>query len=181
MSRPTNSYEDILRTLLEARGVSLLAVDECEKATPEGRRIKNFDFIVWRESGPHWLLEVKGRKLGHSATPNAWVTLSDISSLEGWKAHFGKDFDPLICFVFELGIAPDSLNSDPKPTPNAPELAPNCKRGAHFHLESRSWQAWLIRLDDFQANARTRSKKWRTIMLSSETFHRLAIPLLSEI
>jgi len=233
MTRWNNSYEVVMRCALETSGAVVLPVDEGMQATPTGRKIKNFDLMVWRSEGAHWLLEIKGRKLGRSATPNAWVTMEDVASLEGWKTHFGCGFEPMLGFVFELGMHGGhniestfdnnrgddvELDLDSEfeasaspwhgaaqsvehhgPIERSIEMGTVLSRTAvlpgsvtrnvtaaavdmrlpHFVMHGRAWQAWLVTLSDFQAHAKLRSARWKTLMLSVSSFRRVARPLLA--
>lgn len=158
MARGSNHYEQALEQHLLTREVPLLPVKEEEVVKARGRRVKNFDYLVYRPGRQHWLLEVKGRSLTRSITPNAWTTAEDISNLWGWRTLFGADFQPVLAFCFDV--------------------TGNDRLPVHYTWGGRDYQSWLVSLDAFQRLASERSRRWRTLHLTRRAFLACARPLL---
>lgn len=156
MARAWNHYESALEHELLLRGAALMPVDEIRTATAAGRPHKNFDFVLYRGGGPHWLLEVKGRSLLASRSPNPWTTMEDMANLAGWQPVFGPAFEPVFAFVFEIEA---------------------CRDDGHFVREGRNYQAWAMPLADVAALSHVRSRSWRTLTIPAAAFRRAARPL----
>jgi hypothetical protein len=182
MARWRNHYEFALARALSDRGAQLLPVDEGSKATPEGRTIKNFDLLWFRDDGPSWLIEIKGRRA--STTPNAWTTMLDVASLEGWRGILGDGYQPMLAFVFAREIETEQ-SADWLPDP-AWEPDPNWDLGigdlqpqtpdCDFLHSRYAYTAFAVPLAVFQACAKLRSPRWRTLNLPSAAFRKHAIP-----
>ncbi len=177
MARWRNHYELALANALTERGARLIPIDEGSKATPEGRTIKNFDMLWLRDDGPSWLIEVKGRRA--STTPNAWTTMLDVASLDGWRGILGDAYEPMLVFVFakqiELSQDTDWL-PDPLWEPDQQLSEPALAESFHFSGTRHNYTAFAVPLAAYQACAKLRSPRWRTLNLPSGAFRRHAIP-----
>ncbi|MFW5839441.1 MAG: HYExAFE family protein, partial [Planctomycetota bacterium] len=79
-------YEVAFEDYLRCKGWPYVAVDEAKKAIFADAAVKSFDFMVYSESGPNLLVDVKGRKFpdtspGRRSSSRAWenwVTREDI-------------------------------------------------------------------------------------------------------
>ncbi|MCA8939540.1 MAG: HYExAFE family protein, partial [Planctomycetes bacterium] len=147
MARRNNIYEIALEHALRLREVPLVAIAESERADAAGRSFKNFDYLLYRSEGAHWICEVKGRKVTEKRSGDPWIQAQDLACLDGWRAVFGGDFEPLFVFVFDVSAAPHEE--------------------AHHQAFGRRWQFWQVFHRDYQRLARMRSPRWRTLALSA--------------
>jgi len=163
-------YEQAFEHYLRANAIPYIAVDEAKRAlSKEGgnpddapRKLKSFDFVVYAERGPNLLVDVKGRK--HSGKTGRslqnWVTQDDVDCMAQWAHLFGEGFDPAFAFLFWCDAQP----------PDALFL--------EVFEHGDKWYAVLAaRLSDYQQHMRPRSKKWGTVSIPAEDFHRIARPL----
>lgn len=165
MANRNNHYEAAFEDYLRSRGVPYVAVDETKKALFGGISLKSFDFIVYSDSGPNLLVDVKGRrfpdsisgaKRGGKAWEN-WVTRSDIEGLTEWQGVFGEGFVAMLAFAYWLQ--------------GPPRRAPF----QETHLYREKHYAFLaVGLEEYVAGARPRSQKWQTLAMPSADFSRQA-------
>jgi hypothetical protein len=158
-------YEAAFEDYLRCKGWPYVAVDEAKKAVFAGASIKSFDFLVYSESGPNLLIDVKGRKFpdlsparrrGSLRAWENWVTREDIEGLTEWQAVFGPDFAGLFVFAYWLQ--------------GPPQTAPF----EDVHLFRRKHYAYAaVPLGDYRSLARPRSAKWQTLSVASAEFQRL--------
>ena len=83
-------YEAAFEDFVRSRGWPYVAVNEHRKAIFNGRRIKSFDFLVYRPESDPWLVEVKGRKFPYDYSGGVrywenWVTQEDLDDLARWQ------------------------------------------------------------------------------------------------
>lgn len=125
-------YEQAFEHYLRAKAIPYVAVDEARRAItgkaggpikdgavgPVGSAssLKNFDFVVYSETGTNLLIDVKGRKLpalkasksgktASSAFQN-WVTADDVDHLGKWATIFGDGFSAAFAFLFWCDAPP---------------------------------------------------------------------------
>jgi hypothetical protein len=165
-------YEAAFEDYLRARGWPYVAVDETKKAIFGAAAIKSFDFLVYSESGPNLLVDVKGRKFPEispsgrkrraSRAWENWITTDDAEGLTEWEKVFGKDFKATLVFAYWLQGAPQR-----SPFPDV-------------HLYRGKAYAFVgVALSDYLPAARTRSAKWRTISVPSAQFAKKAKDIAS--
>ena len=155
-------YEAAFEDYLRAKGWPYVAVDEAKKAIFAGAAIKNFDFLVYSESGRNLLVDVKGRKFpdgvrglkrGASRAWENWITRQDVEGLGEWEKVFGRDFTAVLIFAYWLQ--------------GPPQRAPF----QDVHLFRQKHYAFVgISLGDYVAVAKPRSAKWQTITVPSAEF-----------
>lgn len=125
--------------------------------------LKSFDFVVYAESGPNLLVDVKGRK--HAGQTGRalqnWVTQDDVDSLTRWGELFGAGFDPAFVFLFWCEAQP-----------------PDALFHEVFVFAERWYAVLAVRLSDYRACMRPRSAKWGTVNLPAADFNRLHRPLM---
>jgi hypothetical protein len=158
-------YEAAFEDFLRSRGLPYVAVDEAKKAIFAGASLKSFDFLVYSESGPNLLADVKGRKFPDS-TPGRrgsqkawenWITRQDVEGLLEWQRVFGEDFQAVLVFAYWLQ--------------GPPQRAPF----EDVHLYRQKHYAFVgIRLADYVTAARPRSARWQTIAVPAAEFARQA-------
>lgn len=175
-------YERAFEAYLRARRMPYVAVDEARKALlPQGpamwssagdeaAALKSFDFVVYGQGG-NLLLDVKGRRVQTAAsrrgqTPlepagrlESWVTEDDVASLRHWESLFGPGFEAAFVFVYWCSAQPpDALFQE-------------------IFEHAGEWYALrCVRLRDYAAAMKPRSRRWRTVDLPSAVFRRISQP-----
>ena len=166
MADRNSHYESAFKDYLRAKGWPYVVVDDARKAIFAGASIKSFDFLVYSESGPNLLVDVKGRrfpdgvrgaKRGRSKAWENWITRQDVEGLSQWQKVFGPDFTASLVFAYLLE--------------GPPRRAPF----EDVHLFKRRHYAFVaVRLADYVAAAKPRSAKWQTLAVPAATFAALA-------
>ena len=161
-------YEQAFEHYLRANGIPYVAVDEAKRALhgktgiAGSKKLKNFDFVVYSESGSNLLIDVKGRK--HSGKTGRslqnWVTRDDVSCLQTWAGIFGEGFEPAFAFLFWCDAQP----------PDALFLEV-------FEYNQRWYAVLAVRLSDYVPHMRDRSAKWDTVSIPAQAFTDHAVPL----
>lgn len=171
MAHRSIHYEAAFEDYLRARGCPYVAVDETKKAIFGAATIKSFDFLVYSESGPNLLVDVKGRKFpdgiagkkrGASRAWENWITDQDADGLTQWEKIFGGDFKAVLVFAYWLQGPPQ----------RAPFQDVHLFRGKHYAFVG-------IPLADYLSASRRRSEKWGTINVPSAEFARSARDIAS--
>lgn len=195
MAQRRHHYEVAFEDYLRRRRVPYVAVDEAKKAllpegaplrlglgpagpggpagpagpgagaSPAGRSLKSFDFVLYAGAEGNLLLEVKGRRVA-SRSPTArarlesWVTLDDLESLSAWEALFGPGFSAAFAFVYWCqDQPPDALFQEV------------------FEHRGRWYAVRAITLRAYRSALVTRSARWRTVHVPTSAFERLSGPL----
>ncbi|MHC4294229.1 MAG: HYExAFE family protein [Planctomycetota bacterium] len=155
-------YEAAFEDYLRAKGWPYVAVDESKKVIFADCAVKSFDFLVYSESGPNLLVDVKGRKFpdavvgrkrGKSKAWENWITRQDVDGLKEWEKVFGKDFIAALVFAYWLQGPPQ----------RAPFEDVHLFRNKHYAFV-------CVRLGEYIAAAHPRSAKWQTITVPSKQF-----------
>lgn len=171
------AFEDYLRQ----RAIPYVAVDEAKRALRAGGSmpgryavmdrengdggavsLKSFDFIVYSQSGPNLLVDVKGRKhAGRSCRSlQNWVTQTDVRCMGSWESMFGGEFEAVFAFLYWCQQPPpDALFQD------------------LFEAGGRWYAALGITLASYRFHARQRSPSWGTVCMPTAEFNRQAVPL----
>jgi len=159
-------YEAAFEDYLRAKGWPYVAVDETKKAIFAGASVKSFDFLVYSQSGPNLLVDVKGRKFpdgvtgrrrGASRAWENWITRQDADGLAEWEKVFGRDFAAVLVFAYWLQGPPSRAPFE------------------DVHLFRRNHYAFVgVPLADYLAAAHPRSTRWETLAVPSAAFQRLA-------
>ncbi len=160
-------YDQAFEHYLRANAIPYVAVDEAKRSlagrVPAGASgLKSFDFVVYSESGPNLLIDVKGRK--HSGRTGRafqnWVTRDDVTSLGKWRGIFGEGFEAAFAFLFWCDAQP-----------------PDALFHELFEFNRRWYAVYAIGLTDYRRHMRDRSAKWDTVSLPAAAFAELARPL----
>lgn len=165
MTRRHIHYEAAFEDYLRSQGLPYIAVDEHKKAIFSGARIKSFDFLLYRPSGPAWLVDIKGRKFPYHGAGGKrywenWVTQDDLEGLAQWQRVFGDGFEAVLVFAYWLTDSQGRLPS------------------ARAHAFRDEYYSFLsVQLDDYRRYCRPRSAKWRTVTVPAANFRRLARPI----
>ena len=164
MGRRSVHYEAAFESYLQAKGWPYVVVDEAKKAIFANVPIKSFDFLVYSNSQPNLLVDVKGRKFPDTTRSSAkqpsrawenWVTRDDVESLLEWEKIFGKEFRAVLVFAYWLQGSPRSAPFE----------------DVHFFRE-RHYAFAGIPLADYAAAVRPRSAKWETLSMPAGEFAR---------
>ncbi len=150
---------------MRAGGVPYVAVDETRRAQFSGSRIKSFDFLVYRPSGPHWLVDVKGRKFPYDTLANRrswenWVTRDDLDHLVEWERAFGDSFAGMLVFAYWLRGSRQRWPFS----------------GLHRFRE-RFYAFLAVPIRTYRDHCVSRSPRWQTVTVPAGVFRRLARPL----
>ena len=163
MTNRSIHYEAAFEDYLRSRNWPYVAVDEARRAAMlSGLSIKCFDFIVYSQSGPNLLVDVKGRRFpdtsvrGRRRGPRSWenwVTRDDVTGLGEWERIFGPRFGGVFVFAYDLQ--------------GPPHAAPF----SDVHLYGRRRYAFVaMSRAAYVLAAKPRSEKWRTLSIPAETF-----------
>ncbi len=169
-------YDQAFEQYLRRRAVPYVAVDEAKRALQRDGdyscgvdagpgdtvALKSFDFVVYSESGPNLLVDVKGRK--HAGRSNKsldnWVTRADVDAMDRWEGVFGEDFEAAFAFLYWCQQPPpDALFRDV------------------FEWAGRWYAVMAIKLADYRQHIRMRSPSWGTVSVPAAVFNRGAVPL----
>ena len=156
-------YDAAFEHYLRAKKIPYVSVDEARRSLHGPVKLKNFDFVVYGQSGPNLLVDVKGRKhsgRSHRALDN-WVTDQDVQDLQHWQHVFGPGFKAAFVFLYWCDAQP----------PDALFLET-------FAYKDRWYAVLAAMLDEYSAHARPRSAKWNTVHTPAAAFHRISHPLM---
>ncbi len=155
-------YEAAFEDYLRGKGWPYVAVDENKKAIFGNAGVKSFDFLVYSETGPNLLVDVKGRKFpdptagskrSKSKRWENWLTRDDVEGLEKWQKVFGKDFLAMLVFAYWLQGPPRKSPFD----------------DVHIFRE-KNYAFVGITLVQYLTQAKPRSAKWQTLSVPSALF-----------
>jgi len=156
-------YEAAFEAFLREREVPYVAVDEAKRALFANARLKSFDFVVYSQSGPNLLVDVKGRscrnRTGRSGF-ETWATQQDINDLMEWEQLFGDGYKAVLTFVYWID-------------------APLTPEPGMFQFRDRWYLVVGVDLEQYRNHMRRRSPKWETVCLPAREFRSLARPLES--
>jgi len=144
-----------------------------------GKALKSFDFVVYgggSSGASNLLIEVKGRKIPRPAPAKretqgqaagaprrgrleCWVTQDDVDSLTVWERLFGPEFEAAFLFVYWCDEQP-----------------PDALFEEIFEHRGRWYALRAVRLADYRALLRPRSRRWGTVHLSKADFDRVSVP-----
>jgi hypothetical protein len=164
MTQRNIHYEAAFEDLLRSRGVPYVAVDEARRAIFSNISLKSFDFLVYSESGPNLIVDVKGRKFpdtlpgpkkGASRIWENWITRGDAEDLQKWQGVFGPDYQAVLVFAYWLQGPPR----------RAPFEEVHCYRKNQYAFMA-------IPLADYLSAARLRSVQWQTLTMPTREFTR---------
>lgn len=156
-------YEAAFEAYLRERGIPYVAVDEAKKALFADAKLKSFDFVVYSQTGPNLLIDVKGRQFRGATgkgSYQSWTTERDVADLMQWQQVFGEGFKAVLTFIYWV---------DP---PLMPEPG-------MFEHRDRWYLMMGIDLGEYRDHMRRRSPKWETVCLSADDFRQLARPFES--
>lgn len=168
MTRRAQHYEQAFDDYLRSRGWPFVPVDQAKRSLLAEATIKSFDFIVYSESGPNLIVDVKGRKFPDSS-PGAsrgtrawenWITRDDVEGLRQWQGVFGVEFISVLVFAYWLQ--------------GPPARAPF--EDVHW-MEGRHYAFVALPLEDYVSLATPRSAKWQTLSAAARPFSRAVVPI----
>ncbi len=166
MAQRNVHYEAAFEDYLRAKGWPYVAVDEAKRAIIGNVGVKSFDFLVYSQSGPNLLVDVKGRKFPDRVTGKKrgslrgwenWITQDDVEGLRQWQDVFGEGFASTLVFAYWLQ--------------GPPQRSPF----VDVHLFRQKYYAFVaVGIDEYVAAAKPRSAKWQTISIPSKQFEKMA-------
>lgn len=158
----TNHYDAAFEGWLRSHQIPYVAVDETRRALLAQQSIKSPDFLVHSPKFGPIVVDVKGRKQWSGAQHRRWenwATQDDLASLAAWERIFGRQFQGLLVFAYELSTTD---------APDQPVMLEFRDRRYSFH---GVWAA------HYRQAMRERSPKWDTVWLPSESYRTLRFPL----
>ena len=158
-------YENAFKHYLTDHRVPFITVQQLARSADAVGKIKNFDFLVHAPSGPHYIVDVKGKHFPSTSSKSEvfwenWVHLDDLDGLAAWEEHFGKDYAGLLVFVYWL-------QAD---VPSPGELKV-------YEYRDRQYLMVGVSLSDFLNNCRRRSLRWQALYVPTRTFLNLIQPV----
>ena len=158
-----NHYEAAFDAFLRERGCAVVPVVECRRSYLDTSEVKSPDFLVVAPGGAKLVVDVKGRKFPASPLGRKprqvwhnWCELEDVDSLERWADNLGAGFLGLLAFVYDL--------------PAGGEMPPWGFRGRQYLFRG-------VPVGEYRRHMRTRSPRWRTVSLPSDSFRALVKPV----
>lgn len=160
-------YEAAFHDYLQLVRIPFVAVDEAKRAAFRDAKLKSFDFIVYSQTRPNWLVDVKGRRFaaragkGKTESGNAsqrkpswenWATQADLDGLSQWQQVFGPEFRAMLVFAY-------LIETEELPPPET----------IHTY-QSNKYVFAGIPLETYQLHARVRSPKWGTVTMPRKLF-----------
>lgn len=166
MTERKDHYEAAFEDYLRGRDWPYVVVDETRRKAFSGVNLKNFDFLVYSESGPNLVVDVKGRKFPDTSVTGRrrsgrawenWVTRDDIEGLEQWEGLLGGEFRGVIVFAYWLQGPPDRAPFET----------------VHF-FKGHAYAFVAVGAGDYQHAAKPRSAKWGTLTMPAKEFSEMA-------
>src|SRR5262245_50062458 len=165
----SNHYEAAFEAYLRAERLCYVAVDETRRAELYDEPVKSLDFIVYGPDNASLLVDVKGRRFP-SGDPEKrrwvwqnWAMREDLDGLARWEARFGRGYRGLLVFVYHV-----------LPTVDLPLGTADI-----WFWRGRLYLLRAVVASDYRAAMRTRSPRWDTVHLPTDTFRRLVRPFRS--
>jgi hypothetical protein len=161
-----NHYEAAFEAFLRERGVGFVAVDEARRSLLGDAEVKSLDFIVVGPEDARLVVDVKGRRFpgGPAGKPRKvwenWCERDDVDGLTRWAERFGPDFRGVLAFVYHV-----------LPTVALPDGTPDV-----FAFRDRVYLLRAVDVTDYREFMQTRSPRWDTVHLPTDTFRRLVRP-----
>ncbi len=154
------NYEEAFEDFLAAEGTPYVPVTLAQRQAFHAAKIKSFDFVVWPNHRPNWLVDIKGR-ISRTGRLENWVTEGDLEGLDAWQRVFGDGYVGVFVFVFQV-VQPEKW---------AWQAAPLHK------YRGNCYSFWSVLLDDYRRSAKVRSAKWRTYSTEANVFRIIAEPV----
>lgn len=161
-----NPYEAAFEGYLKTQGLCYVGVDEGRRAMLGEMPVKNLDFIVLGACGSRLLIDVKGRQFpgGTNEKPRYvwenWATHDDVAGLRRWLDVFGPGYTALFLFIYKIG-----------PTVEIPADSIDL-----WTFREQQYLGRAVALDDYVTHMKSRSPKWGTVHLPTNTYRELARP-----
>jgi hypothetical protein len=192
-------YEQAFEHYLRANGIAYVAVDEAKRALhgktgiPGAKKLKNFDFVVYAESGRNLLVDVKGRKhadWGTKPKPTPVPTgniFTDSTKAPGSGAKTsgggGRALqnwvtrDDIACLQTWSGIFGEDFEPVFAFLFWCEDQPPDALFLEVFEYNRRWYAVLAVRLSDYVTHMRPRSAKWDTVSLPAAAFEEHRQPL----
>ncbi len=160
-----NHYERAFENWLIDHRIKHVHIDEHERDTLARGSVKNFDFLVYPRDGRIVMVEVKGRKFRGASLEKmtgfeCWVTAEDVAGLSTWRNTFRPEYEAIFVFAYKIELF--DVDCDGR---DVLECGPD------------RYVFFCIKLDDYRANMKRRSPKWKTVTLPAQKFRECAIDI----
>lgn len=154
-------YKDAFILYLRSQGIPYKESKDWHRKAFKDAGIRPFDLIIYLEKDSI-ITQVKGRKARagsvNSVIEDPWLTEEDIDTMRLWQKILGKGFKAAFTFAFLL------------PTKTLPSIA-------NFIYQGNKYSFKLIYLEDYTANMKERSKKWKTKIILPAAFKRYSFKI----
>ena len=150
----------MFESLLREKEILYIAIDESRRPIHEGKKIKNFDFIVSSFNGKY-LVDIKGKKFAGKRWAN-WVHETDLTGLKSWGNHFNA-FVPLLVIPYWV-----ENNADKKLVKDFSDIR---------NFKGKTYGLIAITLADFYSKAKRIAKKWDAIGIGSSELKEICHPI----
>jgi hypothetical protein len=163
-----NVYEQAFESFLAENKIPFVWVDQSKRPEFFDEGVKNFDFLLYRDSECPVLVELKGRTFkGNSLAGlrglDGWATFEDVQALSQWLSRFHQNIPAAEAFfVFAFRFANIDVETDGL---------------AVYDYSGERYLFLAIPLEKYAKAMKIRSPKWQTVTLPAEDFRRWAIPM----
>ena len=180
--KSSNHYEAAFESFLQSQAIPYMSTRETRRSfagQEEYGSLKNIDFLVMNRSSvdavqpvrqsraleaSSWLIDIKGRRFpsgtAHPQYWRNWVSEDDLLSLSRWETIFGRGFQGLLVFAYD--VLGDRSPID---------------RSRLFEFQNRYYAFLGIPLSVYYRECRPLSPRWRTVSMPNAKFRQMVVPL----
>ncbi len=160
-----NHYETAFVNWLIDNRIKFTPIDQSKRTAFGKAKLKSFDFLLYPNEERTIIAEVKGRTFKGKSFEKltgceCWCLADDVEGLSQWQRIFGDGNDAF--FIFAYCIENVDVDLDGR---------------TGYEVKGKTYLFFAIALDDYKANMKLRSPRWKTVTLSAENFRKYAIPL----
>jgi len=159
-------YERAFEGWLIENRVRYVPIDQARRCVFARRRLKTFDFLVYRPDGRPVLAEVKGRRFGGASLAGlrgltCWVTREDLWGLRQWQAVFAAGSEAVeAALVFAYRLEQIDVESDGYEV---------------YDSGDGRYAFFVVGVEAYEQHMRPRSRRWGTVALPAAAFRRVAV------
>jgi len=160
-----NHYERAFESRLRDNKIKYTAIDQSKRAAFGKVSLKSFDYLLYPDSKPTIICEVKGRTFKGSSFENltgleCWVLAADVEGLVQWQRVFGAGSKAYFIFVYKI----ENVDVD--------------FDGREFYeFGGQRYVFFAVKLDDYRREMKLRSPKWKTVTLPAQKYRKCAVGL----
>jgi len=170
MTIRANHYDAAFEEYLRQGRVPYVAVNEARRSVLADVSLKSLDFVVHSPTLGPLLVDVKGRRFpspGESSSRKweNWATADDLSSMARWEEVFGQGYRALLVFAYLLPSGSVAHSTELGELP------------VMLTFRGRAYTYFGVWAAEYRQAMKTRSPKWETVWLPSQSFRDLRFPL----